>query len=63
MSLLDSHLIGCPYCGEQIEITIDSSAGDQDYIEDCHVCCRPINLSIKVDRDGDCSVTARSDDD
>lgn len=63
MSLLDSRLIGCPYCGEQIEITIDASAGDQDYIEDCHVCCRPINLSIKIDRDGDSSVTARSDDD
>ena len=61
MSLLDSQLIGCPYCGEQIEILIDASAGDQDYIEDCQVCCRPINLSVRIDRDGDCVVTSRSD--
>lgn len=61
MSLLDSQLIGCPYCGEQIEIAVDTSAGDQDYIEDCHVCCRPINLTIRIDRDGDAAVTARTD--
>ncbi|MBI3774381.1 MAG: CPXCG motif-containing cysteine-rich protein [Gammaproteobacteria bacterium] len=62
MSLLDAHLIGCPYCGEQIEILIDVSAGDQDYIEDCQVCCKPINLSIHIDHEGDLSVSARSDD-
>ncbi len=62
MSLLDGYLIGCPYCGEEIEILLDPSAGDQDYIEDCHVCCKPINLRIKFDREGDPIVTARSDD-
>jgi hypothetical protein len=62
MSALDGHLIGCPYCGEQIEIMIDHSAGDQDYIEDCQVCCKPINLSIRIDHEGDASVSARSDD-
>ena len=63
MSLLDDYRIGCPYCGEEIEILIDRSAGDQDYIEDCQVCCKPINLSIRLDSDGDLSVSARSDDD
>lgn len=62
MSLLDGHVIGCPYCGEEIEILIDPSAGDQDYVEDCQVCCKPINLRIRFDSEGDASVTARSDD-
>ena len=62
MSLLDGYLIGCPYCGEEIELLIDASAGEQDYIEDCQVCCKPINVSIKLDNEGDMSVTVRSDD-
>jgi len=62
MSMLNGYQIGCPYCGEEIEILIDGSAGDQDYIEDCQVCCKPINLSIRIDSDGDTSVSARSDD-
>lgn len=61
MSLHDSQLIDCPYCGESIELLIDASAGDQDYIEDCQVCCQPINISVRIDEDGEASVTARSD--
>jgi len=36
----------CPYCGERIEVVIDCSVEQQEYIEDCFVCCRPINFSI-----------------
>jgi hypothetical protein len=43
----------CPYCGEPIELLVDSSAGAQDYIEDCQVCCRPINVSVEVDASGE----------
>ena len=50
--------ISCPYCGESIEILLDASAGDQRYIEDCQVCCRPIALSVQVDADGDVQVQA-----
>ncbi|MGB5398339.1 MAG: CPXCG motif-containing cysteine-rich protein, partial [Gammaproteobacteria bacterium] len=31
--------IHCPYCGEKIELFIDSSIDEQSYIEDCSVCC------------------------
>ena len=55
--------ISCPYCGESIEILIDASAGDQRYIEDCHVCCRPIALSVQVDADGDAQVHAAGEND
>lgn len=41
--------VQCPYCGELIELQIDSSAGDQAYIEDCSVCCRPIDVRLSND--------------
>jgi len=49
MNLLDEQTISCPYCGEVISVLVDCSAGDQDYIEDCQVCCRPIQISIHID--------------
>ena len=42
----------CPYCGELIELLIDSSITVQEYIEDCYVCCRPIQVAISVNEDG-----------
>ncbi len=46
MHNLAFEMVQCPYCGEQIEIAIDCSVAEQDYIEDCSVCCRPINFSL-----------------
>jgi hypothetical protein len=32
----------CPTCGEQIVIPLDRSGGaEQEYVEDCPVCCNP----------------------
>ncbi len=53
--------IGCPYCGETISVLIDDSLPEQQYIEDCQVCCRPIVLNVTVDADGDVAVKARSE--
>lgn len=39
----------CPYCGESITTWVDLSQGSQDSIEDCSVCCRPIELIITID--------------
>ena len=50
--MLPSVDIQCPYGGEWIEILVDDSAGDQQYIEDCQVCCSPINLAVSFDADG-----------
>lgn len=38
--------ISCPYCGEVLTITIDPTVPQQEYVEDCHVCCRPILFRI-----------------
>ena len=46
-----SKQIYCPYCGESIEIFIDTSVQEQQYIEDCSVCCRPIEMEVVVDTD------------
>ena len=48
--------IGCPYCGESIDVLIDASVVEQSYIEDCQVCCRPIGFQVTVDFEGDVSV-------
>lgn len=39
--------VDCPFCGEVISILIDCSVEDQTYIEDCSVCCRPINFHVQ----------------
>ena len=52
----------CPYCGERIEVAVDASGGDQDCIEDCQVCCRPIALAVRVDASGRVHARARRDD-
>lgn len=44
-------IVHCPYCGEAFETTVDTSAGDQEYIEDCYVCCRPITFRLKLGLD------------
>lgn len=49
MELLQSHNLYCPYCGEQIQLVIDCSIVSQEYIEDCQVCCRPINILINIE--------------
>ena len=44
--------IQCPYCGEGFETAVDLSAGSFSYVEDCQVCCQPIELVGEVDDEG-----------
>lgn len=60
--MLTSHPAQCPYCGEPIELLLDASAGDQRYIEDCQVCCRPITVTVTVDEDGDAQARVAGED-
>jgi len=43
------HLFTCPYCGEEISMVLDLSASRQTYVEDCEVCCRPIEITYTVE--------------
>jgi hypothetical protein len=60
--MLPSQDVECPYCGEVITLVLDASAGSQRYIEDCHVCCRPITVDREVDADGDVLVHVQSEE-
>ena len=51
MLFQESEDIECPYCGETIPVLLDLSGGDQEYIEDCSVCCRPIRFILQVHDD------------
>jgi hypothetical protein len=44
--------VQCPYCGEPFDTLVDLSAGSASYVEDCQVCCRPIELAIEVAMNG-----------
>ena len=45
--------VSCPYCGEGFETSADASAGPCKYVEDCQVCCQPIEMELRVTEDGD----------
>jgi transcription elongation factor Elf1 len=62
LNQLTDKAIGCPYCGERIKILIDSSDIDQQYIEDCQVCCKPINFLISESMNGEITVNVYSED-
>jgi Cysteine-rich CPXCG len=46
------HLVECPYCGERFETPVDTSSGSARYVEDCQICCQPIEFSLEVDHAG-----------
>jgi len=56
MNELKEKRIQCPYCGEAIDVLIDCSVEQQSYIEDCQVCCRPINFYVAVGINDELSV-------
>jgi transcription elongation factor Elf1 len=47
-SLPVEHHFACPYCGEDISMVLDLSVRQQTYIEDCEVCCNPIQINYTV---------------
>ncbi|SDR97722.1 Cysteine-rich CPXCG [Formosa sp. Hel1_31_208] len=46
---MEEHFFQCPYCWESISMLIDTSQSHQSYIEDCEVCCHPIQLQISTE--------------
>ncbi len=57
--MIDEASYTCASCGEEIVIPIDQSAGaNQEYVEDCPVCCRANVIHVKID-DDEASVSAQ----
>lgn len=44
--------VQCPYCGETLTVRVDLSAGSQSYVEDCQVCCQPMQMGVQVGDEG-----------
>ena len=44
--------VRCPYCGERLDLAVDITGGERAYIEDCEVCCRPIECGIELETSG-----------
>jgi len=59
--MLPTRVVDCPYCGEAIELVVDDSVERQRYVEDCFVCCRPIDVDVEVSADGDLRVQVSTD--
>jgi len=54
------HRFDCPYCGEEISMVLDLSVRRQSYVEDCEVCCNPIEISYSVEDDSISSFSAKT---
>ena len=39
-----SETIQCPYCGQAMELVVDTSVAEQRFTTDCEVCCRPFEV-------------------
>jgi hypothetical protein len=52
----------CPYCGEPIELLVDTSIRKQTYVEDCQVCCKPMTVRVIIDEEGFANVEVFQED-
>jgi transcription elongation factor Elf1 len=43
------HYFQCPHCFEEISMLVDPSVRRQEYIEDCEVCCNPIEIQVEME--------------
>ena len=44
----DFPTIVCPHCGEAFPCEVDITEGSAEFVIDCEICCRPINVSVHV---------------
>lgn len=46
---MHEHFFTCPYCWESISMLLDLSESEQEYVEDCEVCCNPIRVHYRAE--------------
>ncbi len=46
---VSEYYFNCPYCFSEISMLLDPSVAEQEYVEDCEVCCNPIAISFTID--------------
>jgi hypothetical protein len=63
MNPLEEADVTCPYCGAPFTLLIDLTAAPADYIEDCAVCCAPIEVMLRLGEDDQPELWLRRGDD
>lgn len=61
MEIVQTATLQCPYCWERIEIVVDCTIMEQEYVEDCSVCCSPIIVTVVASGDSEVQVEARTE--
>lgn len=56
------HFFTCPYCWQQVSILLEAYEEEQHFVEDCEVCCRPINFQVGFDGEALWCFSAEADD-
>lgn len=52
----------CNSCGEEIVVPLDYSQGqNQEYVEDCPVCCNPNLIFVEFSHDGEANIWSRAE--
>ena len=59
MEIVQTAMLQCPYCWEQIELAVECSVTPQEYVEDCSVCCSPMIVTVDATGDDEIVVEAR----
>ena len=46
---MEEQFFQCPYCWETISMLMDPSSHEQQYVEDCEVCCNPMEITVRFE--------------
>ncbi|MEJ2142653.1 MAG: CPXCG motif-containing cysteine-rich protein [Gammaproteobacteria bacterium] len=63
MNGLEEYTVHCPYCGEIFKVLVDCSISQQQYIEDCEICCRPIHFKVLISDSGTITMNVKTEND
>ena len=60
---MEPNVLLCPYCGEETELDIEDMEEDhQIFVQDCQICCRPLQIEVMFDREFGRNITLRRED-
>lgn len=54
----EEHEVTCPYCGQAGTVAAEA---DEEFVQDCAVCCRPWRVSVRLRPDGSADVLVRAE--
>ncbi|MGE0641159.1 MAG: CPXCG motif-containing cysteine-rich protein [Thermoanaerobaculia bacterium] len=61
MSTEELFAVICPYCGEEVELFVESDVSGR-FVQDCEVCCRPWSVRV-ADEVGERTISVSREDD